>query len=235
MLYKIAGVIFEIKPKHKYLENLCADYLVYGVTPDCVITVSSEDIEAERENEEVKNFPEYYLESTAVFRKICDYILKNKKGILFHSSAVAVNGNAYLFTAPSGTGKSTHAKLWKDMLKDKMVYVNDDKPIIRLENGECYVYGTPWNGKHKLGNNLRVKVAAICEIRRGKENRIEEISAGEMLKVAFNQTVVPASLPEMDEYLDILNVLLKNTRLFRLYCNTDPQAAEVSYKAMVKE
>lgn len=233
MRCKIADVTFGITHKYKYLAKICEGFIDSGENePECVISVTQADIDGEKERAQGVVFPEYYLESLAAFRKICDYLLKNKDGILFHGSAVAVDNKAYIFAAPSGTGKSTHAALWKGLLKDKMTYINDDKPIIRVENGECFVYGTPWNGKHNLGSNIKVKLAAICEVRRGTENRIEKVSAKEMLSVVFRQTLVPDALPEMDKYLKIIDTVFKNAELFRLYCNTEPQAAEVSYNAM---
>ena len=234
LLVNIADVTFEINAKHKFTENLCADYVCLGTVPEFYIEVTPSEIEAERIKTQGENFSDGYLESIAVFRKICDDILKYKQGILFHSSAVEVDGKAYLFTAPSGTGKSTHARLLKNFLKDRMSYINDDKPIIRVIDGECFVYGTPWNGKHRLGSNVKVKLQAICEIRRDKENRIEKISSAEMLGVIFRQTVIPEELQSMDEFIKILNDIIKQAELFRLYCNTDPKAAETSYYGMIK-
>ena len=103
---------------------------------------------------------------------------------------------------------------------------------MRVIGGECFVYGTPWNGKHNLGSNVKVKLQAVCEIIRAKDNRIEKISPKEMLSVIFHQTLVPDTLPEMDKYLQIIDKVLKNAELFRLYCNKESTAAEVSYNAM---
>ena len=233
MRCKIADVTFEITHKYKYLAKICEDFICSEKEKaECEISVTPADMEYEKSKAQDGNFPDYYIESLAVFRKICDYILKNKDGILFHGSAVAVDGKAYIFTAPSGTGKSTHAALWKNLLQDKMTYINDDKPIVRVIGGECFVYGTPWNGKHNLGSNVKVKLQAVCEIIRAKDNRIEKISPKEMLSVIFHQTLVPDTLPEMDKYLQIIDKVLKNAELFRLYCNTESTAAEVSYNAM---
>ena len=132
------------------------------------------------------------------FRKLCDYILKNANGFIFHSSAMMVDGNAYLFTAPSGTGKSSHAKLWRELLGDRAVMINDDKPIVRFVDGEFFVYGTPWNGKHKLGENCKAKIKAICALSQEKENLIRKATVPEMLPVILNQTIRPKEIKEMD-------------------------------------
>lgn len=232
-LYKIADVIFDINTKYKYTHALCKNYL-YSGEDSAEYSFSITDEMIKKEKEAAPTFPDFYLESLAVFRVICEYLLENKQGIIFHSSAVAVGDNAYLFAAPSGTGKSTHARYWKELLGDKLYFVNDDKPIIRYVDGEFYVYGTPWNGKHHLDTNAHAKIAAICEIRQGKENKICRISPQEMLSVVFNQTIRPVELDKMDNLLSIVDKLLTSVPLFRLTCDISREAAETSYNAMVK-
>ena len=227
--------MFAIKPIYKYTAKLCENYLYSGSgEPEFSAVMTENDIAAEKSNASAENFPDYYLESLAVFRKLCDYILSFRQGIIFHSSAIAVDGKAYLFTAPSGTGKSTHARLWREMLGDKAVMINDDKPIIRFVDGDFYVYGTPWNGKHHLDTNARAKIAAICEIRQGKENKIGKISPQEMLNVVFHQTIMPTELDKVDNLLAILDKMLTAVPLYRLECDISREAAELSYNAMVK-
>lgn len=234
--YKIADVVFDAEHIYKYSARLCEDYLYSGAEkPEFTALVTQNDIDAEKAQQGAEKFPCYYLESLALFRKLCDYILTYRQGIIFHSSAVAVDGKAYLFTAPSGTGKSTHARLWREMLGDRAVMINDDKPIIRLINGSFYVYGTPWNGKHRLGTNARAEIAAICEIRQGKVNKIQRISPSEMLMVVFNQTIRPAEPDKMENLLGILDKLLTSVPLYRLECDISEEAANTSFNAMVKD
>ena len=231
--YKVADVVFAIKPIYRYTAKLCEKYLYSGEEqPEFTAVMTENDIAAEKSQAGAETFPDYYLESLAVFRKLCDYVLSFRQGIIFHSSAIAVDGKAYLFTAPSGTGKSTHARLWREMLGERAVMINDDKPIIRFVDGDFYVYGTPWNGKHHLDTNAHAKIAAICEIRQGKENKIRRISPQEMLTVVFNQTIRPTELDKMDNLLSILDKLLTTVPLYRLECNISREAAETSYSAM---
>ena len=232
--YKIADVVFDAEFMFGYTAKLCQNYLYSGKeAPEFSIVTVQPDIDKEKALCITEKFPDYYLESLSVFRKLCDYILACRQGIVFHSSAVAVDGKAYLFTAPSGTGKSTHARLWREMLKDKVVMINDDKPIVRLIDGEFYVYGTPWNGKHRLDTNCRAKIAAICEIRQGTVNEIKEVSPAEMLLVVLNQTIRPEDLRLMDNLLGILDKLLKEVRLYRLTCDVSEEASRISFEKMV--
>ena len=82
--------------------------------------------------------------------------------ILFHGSAVAVDGIGYLFTAKSGTGKSTHTRLWRELFGERAVMLNDDKPLIKVSENGIIVYGTPWDGKHRLSTNTFVPLKGIC-------------------------------------------------------------------------
>lgn len=101
----------------------------------------------------------------------------------FTCSAVALDGQAYLFTAPSGTGKSTHTRLWREVFGERAVMVNDDKPLIQVREDAIYVCGTPWNGKHNLDSNQKVPIKGICLLERGTVNHIETISAADGVSV----------------------------------------------------
>lgn len=233
--YKIADVVFDAELIYGYTAKLCEKYLYSGSDkPEFTAVITQKDIDAEKAADGGEKFPDYYLESLALFRKLCDYVLSFRQGIIFHSSAVAVDGKAYLFTAPSGTGKSTHARLWREMLGNRVVMINDDKPIIRFVDGDFYVYGTPWNGKHRLDTNARAKIAAICEIRRGKVNKIYKISPQEMLMVVMNQTIRPTETEKLDNLFFILDKLLSCVPLYRLECDISEEAAKTSYAEMVE-
>lgn len=229
--YKIADIVFSAKLIYAYTARVCASYEYSGDEPDAFSTVmTKEDIAAEKAL--APEFPEPYLESLALFRKLCDYALSNVDGIIFHSSAIMVDGEAYLFTAPSGTGKSTHARLWREMLGDRAVMINDDKPIIRYIDGEFYVYGTPWNGKHHLDTNDRAKIKAICKIYQAKENQIAVADTQDMLITVLNQTIRPSNLEQMDKLLGLIDKMLQKVKLYTLGCNISREAAELSYKTM---
>lgn len=232
--YKIAGVVFDAEINYKYTEHECKDYLYFGdEQPEFTAVVSKDDIS--KEQEKAPEYPEFYLESLALFRKLCDYMLNNKQGIIFHSSAIMVDDEAYLFAAPSGTGKSTHARLWREYLGDRAVMINDDKPIIRYVDGDFYVYGTPWNGKHKLDNNTRAKIKAICEIKQAKQNNIKKVKPCEMLLTMLNQTVRPTEQEQFDKLLNLIEELLNSVDLYKLDCNVSLDAAKLAFEIMSKK
>ena len=164
-------------------------------------------------------------------RKICAKLLE-RETLLFHGSAIAVDGVAYLFTAKSGTGKSTHTALWRQVFKDRAVMINDDKPLLKLTSDGVLVCGTPWNGKHGLGCNKMVPLKAICILERAEQNTIHPVDAVEALPMLLQQSFRTGTPNGTVLLFDILDKLTKMVQLYRLGCNMDPQAAIVAYEGM---
>ena len=230
--YKIADIIFSYVPTYQYTENLCKDYQYFGNEPcETNIVVSNQDIVREKEYAKPLTFSEDYLECLSLYRKFLTYAFDHDT-IILHSSALAVDGEGYIFTAPSGTGKSTHARLWRETFGDKVVMINDDKPVIRKIGKDFFVYGTPWNGKHHLGNNVKAKIKGVCQLKRGKENSICKISAKEMLFVLLNQTLRPETESQVERLFTLLDELLAFIPLYQMHCNISKEAAELAYKIM---
>ncbi len=168
-----------------------------------------------------------YIFTGSLFNRI----LLNFNGCMLHSSAVVVDGYAYLFSADSGTGKSTHAQLWLKHFGDKAFIINDDKPAIRFVDGEWYVYGTPWSGKTNQNVNTKAKLGAIVFIERAKENRIEKISIKEAIPLFFKQTIRKLQAEEkMDLVLDIMARILTENPVYKLGCNISDEAVITAYE-----
>lgn len=179
------------------------------------------------------SFSAPYLETLAVYRKLAENLIED--GILlFHGSAVAVDGACYLFAAKSGTGKSTHTRLWRELLGDRAVVVNDDKPFLQISGTGVKVWGTPWDGKHHLSSNISVPLRAICLLERGEDNRMESISAKEAWPALWRQSYRPSDPQKLKRTLEMVDSLSKHTRLYRLHCTPDIQAARVAYETMSK-
>jgi hypothetical protein len=153
-------------------------------------------------------------------------------GLMLHSSAVVVDGRAYLFTADSGTGKSTHTGLWLKKFGDRAYILNDDKPAIRREEDGWYAYGTPWSGKYDISRNLRVPLAGIACVNRGAENSIQPFGGLEAIQAILKQVNRPKGMEFRMSLMELLDRLLTEVPVWKLYCNMDLSAAEVSYSAM---
>ena len=237
--YSFAGIQVRITSLFPRVHALCGDYRASGAAEFSVATDRS-DIEAEREKarredaaegKPQRSFSDEYLETLAVYRKLAER-LPFCDTFLFHGSCVAVDREGYLFTAPSGTGKSTHARLWRELLGDRAVMVNDDKPLIRLGEGGAAVYGTPWDGKHHLSANLAVPLNAICLLQRAKKNAIRPISASEAYPSLLQQVYRPADPAALEKTLGLLDAMTASVQLWSLGCNMEAEAAQVAYEAM---
>ena len=239
---KIANIIISVNAFFESTKDYCKNYLCDGEA-DALVRILPSDIDFEREQFNTVNEKEgrtggehsdAYLETIAVQRKITE-VLFERNVLLFHGSVIAVDGQAYLFTAKSGTGKSTHTRLWREMLGERAVMVNDDKPFISVKDGNVTVHGSPWNGKHKLGNNISVPLRAICILERGEVNEIKQITASKALPMLIQQSSRPRTAELMPKYMELLDGIAKGVKFYRLSCNMEPEAARVSFLEMSKE
>jgi len=239
---RVAGRVAAVSAMFVSTRNYCAEYLCEDA-PDFTVSTSPEDIAFEREKSNQENlleglppqdFPDAYYEVTAVQRKIAE-VLFAYDTLLFHGSVVAVDGAAYLFTAKSGTGKSTHTRLWREVLGSRAVMINDDKPFLHVGTEGVTVFGSPWNGKHRLGSNTSVPLRAICILKRGETNRIRRIQARDAVNMLIQQSHRPQNRGMMLTYMRLLDRLTSRVVFYQLECNMDPQAAVVAYEAMAND
>ena len=142
---------------------------------------------------------------------------------------------AYLFTAKSGTGKSTHARLWREMLGARAVMVNDDKPLIRVTDQGVLAYGTPWDGKHRLSSNICVPLKAVCILEQSPENHIRRITPTEAMPFLLQQVYRPSDPGMLARTLELIDRMAKSVSFYKLACNMDPEAAQLSYHTMVTD
>lgn len=238
----LAGVPIGIHPLRLEVKAYFTDYLS-DAQPHFTVGVSEEDLEYERiqsrkryrdPNGQPPSCTDRYIESLALLRKIT-YPMLDYQTILFHGSTLAVNGKAYLFTAPSGTGKTTHTRLWLKLLPQAYV-LNGDKPFLKVQpDGTVLACGVPWRGKERLGCNEILPLEAICVLERSPENHIDRISPKEALKMLLQRAHIPEGPDAMIKVLHIVNSIRTGVRLFRLGCNMEPEAAQVSIHAMVPD
>ena len=236
---KIADQVFHITSLFESTRDYCRCYLTEE-EPKYFVTTCREDLDFEQQQarEEAilegfrfRNFPDPYLERTAIQRKIAQLLFVHDV-LVFHGSVVAVDGSGYLFTAKSGTGKSTHTRLWRQVFGDRAVMVNDDKPFLRITGEDVLVCGSPWSGKHGLDTNISVPLKGICILERGTENRICRIDAKDALFMLLQQSSRPQAPGLMPKYLELVDTVARNTVFWKMQCTIDPQAATVAYEAM---
>lgn len=228
---KIADFIVGIDNKFDFVEKQCVDYIVDAPSKvDFTVFASDEDINHEKEISE-SDFSKGYLESVCIYRNIA-YKLPQFGAFLFHAAVISVDGEAYAFTAKSGVGKSTHIRLWKKLLGERMKIINGDKPILREQEGRVYAYGTPWCGKEGYNLNEKAPLKAICFLERGDKDEIEMFSKSDAAGKVIHQIIVPKNPTDIVRVLDMLDSTLKKVDVWKLKCTMNISAAEVSYNAM---
>lgn len=149
-------------------------------------------------------------------------------GLLMHASCVEKDGFAYLFSAKSGTGKSTHTALWLKAFEGCRI-LNDDKPAVRKIDGTFCACGTPFSGKFDISANVQAPIRALVFLERGAENAIKPIPAARAIPLFLSQTLRPPQKEKMAQMLDLLGELLERVPTFLLTCNMDISAAHTAF------
>ena len=225
MIYEIAGLKVEMEPKFGRLTRQSESYLSSGKP---VMTVKPDPVDEVRAG--MDRYPEEEREYICCSAAFCRGIIGQGRFFL-HASAVVYEGAAYLFSGPSGTGKSTHTALWRELFPQSYI-LNDDKPVIWPEKGKISAWGTPFSGRTDLQVNRGVPVKGICFLKQGRENRIRPVTGEEALALLLNNTWRPRSNPGMSLLLDMMEQVVTETHVYELCCTEDPEAARLSYTVM---
>lgn len=235
---KLAGIPAEIRCRQEESSAFLCDYLTdeepaftCEITDDLLNRIHQEMIAEDRKNGEVREYSPRLLENNAIHAALAQKLV-NYDVLLMHGSAVCVDGQAYLFTAASGTGKSTHARLWREVFGERAFMINDDKPLLRIEGDQVMVYGTPWNGKHHLGRNVCAPLQAIAYLNRADENRTERMSSAEAYPVLVRQAYSSTVPAVMRRILDMEKYMVQTVPFYRLWCNMEQEAVCAAWHAM---
>ena len=236
---EIAGLVVCVHPLFQSTREYCRPYLT-DREPEFFVYISREDLtyeqmlleqEAIEEGLKIRKFKDPFLERSTIQRRVADYLV-GRNTLMLHGSTVAVDGNAYLFTAPCGTGKSTHTRLWRELFGDRAVMVNDDKPFLQITSDRVLAYGSPWSGKHGLASNVCVPLKGICSLHRGSNNLIDRVEGCTLMDLLRRQVHTPADAGLAEKTLSLLDTLAAMVPIWEMYCNKEPDAAKVAYSAM---
>ena len=228
----IAGHRVGIHTRYSDLHTGCGDFLCDG-EPEIEISADENDMARERDEAEKALRGNSNLEDLAIHRKICEAML-DWDTFLMHGAVVAVGRSAYVFTAASGTGKSTHVQKWLENAPGAYV-VNGDKPLIQITDSGAVACGTPWCGKEKMGASVMVPLKAIALMERGENNTIREISFGEAFSFLLQQTYRPTDPEKMKKTLALLSRMNGKVRFYRfIFNNLKDDCFGVAYNALVQ-
>lgn len=226
MRCKIADLLVEV-PAAGGMDQRCGAYITDGSQPaDITIT------ESEYMPEPIAKLgydDGCYIESSRQFY----WELPKFDGLMLHAAAVEYEGKAYLFSGPSTVGKSTHTRLWRQLLGDGVNFINDDKPALRRIDGKWFAYGTPWCGKDGVNQNKKVPLAGICFLQQGKQNRICRLSEKEaMIRILSQSTKKIPDPMVMASLLSHVDALVREIPVYELENMPTPEAARLSYETM---
>ena len=230
-LHKIADLYVGIDYKYDILKNQAPKYETDDIPEIVHIAVRASDTTVAKLKERTPQLTvpecEYVITGANFYNCLVDF-----NGLMIHASAVLYKGEAYLFSADSGTGKSTHTQLWLKAFGDEAKILNDDKPAVRIFDDGVYAYGTPWSGKTNFSENAKAKLKGICFIHRSEENSIERVDGSTAVADLLKQTQRPVDADKMDSFLKNIDLLLTKIPIYRMGCNMSVEAALMAYDAM---
>ncbi len=239
----LAGVEIAVESLYDEVYRMCIPYLSDSAEEPAFRVRSTEqaigyerrkaDEEARLEGREPVDYGAPYLETLAVYRRIAAGMLDHR-AVLMHGSAVGLDGNAWMFTAPSGVGKTTHTRLWLKHVPGSFV-VNGDKPLIRLTEDAALVCGTPWSGKEGWNTNTAVPLKGIVFLERGEKNVMEPVEFSSVFPRLLQQTYRPRDPAALRNTMSLVRELSERVRFYRLRCNMEPEAALVALEGLRRE
>ena len=225
---RIAGLTVEMHSDFEYSKRFCADFLTDDKNADIVAF----PMEGKRRNEKKEaQFSEAYCENIALYRSIAEQMPMFDR-IVFHGAAVKAFGKGFVFTAPPGTGKSTHIGLLMKYFGDEVSIINGDKPIIGISEGKATVYSCPWAGKEGWKTNTCATIGGIVILHRAEKNSIKRIDPSDYFKELIRQVYIPEEQTAMLKTLELIDSLSKCVPFYLLECNMTEDAAKTSYEIM---
>lgn len=222
LVFRIAGTNVEIQSPFRYHGNNLREFFT-PLPADCHVLFAPDEVTKSRiMDDSVSDITgwEGYLSSDVLLQKITNVLIEFNT-FLIHGAAISYSGNGYLFSAPSGTGKTTHIRLWLENLPDAVV-INDDKPFIRVDTGgqSPMLCGSPWGGKEGMCSNQDSPLKAIVFLRRAEKNSIRQISFKKAFLQLLQQSHHPSDPIMMRKTLDLIRRIgMSGVTFWEFDCN----------------
>lgn len=237
----LAGLTVHVEPLHERIGRQCRGYRVdaaEGTARDMTVRVTPAMIDRERRLNPSGAWSDDYLETLAVHRAVAERLPAFGR-LAFHGAAIAyapagVPPRGLVFTAPSGTGKSTHIALWRRRFGDAVQVVNGDKPILAVGGGDVTVHATPWAGKEGWQTpKAHAPLVAMAVVTRGDVDRCDRLDPAEATPLVLRQTYMPATAAMAEATLDLADRLLATVPVYRLTCGIRRTAVDAAATAML--
>ena len=232
LIVSFADIKIKINTNYDYMFTLCKDYIVNTMEYDFEVYPSHNYQHIMKDD---PSFSDEYCESISIYEEIGKK-LPFYNAFIMHGAVITYQDKALLFTAKSGTGKTTHIKLWRKYFGKDVDIVNGDKPIVRVYEDGIKVFGTPYCGKERWHKNRSAYLHRICILKRGEENIIRKVSSDEAILPLYQQIFVPKDSEEIaGTILELYHQLLISIPIYQLQCNISLEAVEVAYKGMLED
>ena len=233
MKCKIAELNIEFNNRGKHFEAAAEKYRSDFSVPDIIISASDEDIEKE------KSFASYNMRNsvaeTIVFSRKVAHALPEFDAFMLHAATFSIRDKGIGFLALSGTGKSTHMLNWIELFGEELRVINGDKPIVRIENGLPFAYGTPWCGKEGISKNDKVRLTDLCFITRSEENKVVKLEKNEVIASRLlSQVSIPVGSKNIIKVLELLDSVSDKCNFWEICCTPDVSAAELSSSIILR-
>lgn len=228
---RVAGFLIEVQNRFAYTERLCAAYRTECDAPaDLIVSATKEEIRQEM-TAATFDAPPAYCESVCLYRNLCN-ALPRLNAFLLHAATVRADDAAYAFLGHSGTGKSTHIRLWMEQFSDRVEIINGDKPIIRRMEDAFVAFGTPWAGKEGLQNNISAPLKGLCFLKQAPYNAITRLTQQETAKRIFHQFLIPKDAESVQKLMQLADALVRSVPTYELCCTISAEAARLSFDTL---
>ena len=237
-MYKIADLIVELNVDGITKSNAEPYIFETDKQPDIII---NQDFETAKERQ-----LKYFREGTNAedYRELINHshelnefarAMLDFNGISMHASAVVVDDKAYLFSAPSGTGKSTHTANWLKLFGDRSYILNDDVPTIRIVDDEVFAYGTPWAGSTRINKNAKAHLGGICFLTRSEQNWIKLMPSQNAIFRLFDATSKRLTKEQLEKKFAIIDGIIRRVPIYEMGCTPEIEAAQLAFDVMSKK
>lgn len=230
MIYDLAGLRINLNNRYSFTEKFCRGYLSADQHSSYDFSAEVSENEFFREKTEASGHSDGYIENICLLRSVSRQLPRFGR-ILLHAAVVEYENEGFAFLGKSGTGKSTHAALWTRYLPSAKI-LNGDKPILRLESGRFYAYGTPWTGKENEGERKKVSLRALCFLEQRNENLLRKLSPKELSGRLLQQLFLPSEKEELAAALELADMLISSVPSYLLQCNISEGAVRTAFEGM---
>lgn len=233
LLTKILDLYIRFNTITNYLPVISKQFIVKDdIKEDIIITSSYEKIEIYKKKmpEELQEIG--FCENLSIMNELASKTI-DFNGVLIHAAAISIENHGIIFTGKSGIGKTTHLKLWQQLLGGKVTTINGDKPFIRVIGDVPFVYGSPWQGDERIGINGNANLMDICFLEQANENSITKLDRNDAFQRLIKQIHIPNDPQKIVKVLSILECICNKCNFWLLKCNPTIESAKIVYEALI--